>query len=116
MGPPEPAPRPAGASWKCTLLPSFWGDVGWQLQHGSPSDGALAAASGPAAGAGLCVTGSTKKGGKYQGGQFFTWAPDTVTCRAHYRLKSIPDPNNPGETTNPPFPAELWGDYKHVAC
>jgi hypothetical protein len=112
----EPAPRPAGAGWKCTLLPSFWGELAWNLQHGSPSDEALAAASGAAAGAGLCVTGSRKKGGQYQGGKFFTWAPNTVTCQVRYRLRSIRDPAHPGQTTNPPFPADLWGDYRKRAC
>ena len=49
-------------------------------------------------------------------------------------LKSIPDPNNPGETTTPPFPGEtttppfrgetttppfrgeLWSDYERRGC
>jgi hypothetical protein len=112
----EPAPRPAGRGWKCTLLPSFWGELAWQLQHGSPSDSALASASGAAAGAGFCVAGAAKKAGQYQGGQFFTWAPNTVACSARYKLKTIPDPLHPHERTNPPFPANLWGDYKRLTC
>lgn len=31
-------------------------------------------------------------------------------------LKDIPDPNNPGQMTNPPFPSNLWGDYNRVGC
>jgi hypothetical protein len=108
-------PKPAGASWKCTLLPSFWGEVAWGLQSG-PTDAALAGASGAAAGAGFCEKGAAHTRGEYSGGQFFSWAPDTLTCKVHYRLKTIPDPNNPGETTNPAFPANLWGDYDRLSC
>jgi hypothetical protein len=110
------APKPAGASWKCQLLPSYWGDVARDLQPGNPTNEALAGASGAAAGAGFCEKGATQTNGKYKGGQFFSWAPDTLTCRVHYGLKTIPDPNNPGETTNPPFPANLWGDYDRLPC
>jgi len=76
----------------------------------------LAGASGAAPGAGFCEKGATQTKGTYTGGQFFSWAPDTVTCQVHYGLKTIPDPNNPGETTNPPFPANLWGDYDRLPC
>lgn len=110
------APKPAGASWKCTLLPSFWGQQAWDLAHGFPSDQALAAASGAAAGAGFCETGAKQKNGKLTGGAFFSWAPDTTTCQRHYTLKSIPDPTDPSSTTNPPFPANLFDDYDQVGC
>jgi hypothetical protein len=110
------APKPAGAKWKCTYLPSFWGEQASDLAHGSPPDGALAAASGAAAGAGFCEIGAKKSKGKFTGGGFFSWAPDTLSCKRNYTLKSIPDPSNPGETTEPPFPSQLWSDYDQVPC
>lgn len=110
------APRPAGPSWKCTILPSFWGESARTLGHGAVDNNSLAGASGAAAGAGFCEKGAARKNGTYVGGQFFSWAPDTLTCKLHYVLKSIPDPMNPGDTTNPPFPANLWDDYDRVSC
>jgi hypothetical protein len=116
------APRPAGRSWKCLYLPSFWGESAWDNARlsnhkGAPLPEDFAQASGPAAGAGLCTTGTHfDPHVKLAGGKFFTWAPDTTSCRRRYVLKEIPDPNNPGETTNPAFPANLWGDYDRKSC
>jgi hypothetical protein len=117
------APRPAGRTWKCLYLPSFWGESAHDnatLAHhsGAPLPSDYAAASGPAAGAGLCTTNSHFDPHliKEVGGKFFTWAPDTTTCMRRYVLKEIPDPNNPGQTTNPAFPTNLWGDYDRTGC
>ena len=115
------AGKPAGRAWSCAVLPSFWGrqalDLAHLAHHGSPEDSDYAAASGPAAGAGYCESrGKRNKHGQWSGGQFMYWTPDTQTCKVHYTLKDIPDPNNPGQTTNPPFPSNLWGDYDRVSC
>ena len=115
------APRPAGGSWKCDVLPSFWGQQAYDLARlahrpGGPLPGDFAAASGPAAGAGFCDTKTKASNGRVSGGSFFSWAPNTGTCKRSYKLKEIPDPNNPGETKNPPFPSALWGDYDLVSC
>jgi hypothetical protein len=111
------APKPFGPSWKCTILPSFWGRVAWHIGHGHVSNDALSGATGAAAGAGFCEQGAIRKNGKYVGGQFFSWIPDSVTCNIFYRLKQVPDPNFPGETKPAsPFPANLWGDYDQLPC
>ena len=116
------APRPAGRSWACGVLPSFWGQSAWDLARlakhtGAPQPSDFAAASGPAAGAGYCERGAKLDStAKWKGGKFFSWSPDTLSCQRRYKLKDVPDPNNPGETTNPPFPAALFGDYDAVGC
>jgi hypothetical protein len=111
------APKPAGASWKCMLLPSFWGENARTLGKGAVTDRSLAPASGPAAGAGFCEKGTTRTKGKFVGGAFFTWTPDTPTCKRRYRLKEVPDPSSPGSTKPiSPFPANLWGDYDQIPC
>jgi hypothetical protein len=111
------APKPAGASWKCAVLPSFWGETARTVGDGAVDDQALAGAAGAAAGAGYCEKGATRNKGVYKGGEFFSWTPDTVTCKLRYRLKEVPDPNFPGSTKPiSGFPAQLWGDYDQVPC
>jgi hypothetical protein len=108
------APKPAGRSWHCAILPSLWGLNAWTIGHGAVSDQTLAGASGVAAGAGYCAR---RKNGSYKRGPFFTWAPDTLTCELHYRLKEVPDPDFPGSTKPiSGFPAQLWGDYDEIPC
>ena len=103
------------------MLPSLWGrqalDLARLAHHGSPQDADFAAASGPAAGGGYCEThGKRDKHGQWTGGRFFSWSPDTQTGKVHSRLKDIPDPNHHGQTTNPPFPSNVWGDHDRVSC
>ncbi len=118
----QEAPRPAGRRWTCGVLPSFWGQQAWDLARiahhiGSPLPSDFAAASGAAAGAGYCETqAKLDSASRWRGGKFFSWAPDTLSCQIRYQLKEIPDPNNPGQTTSPPFPSELWGDYDRSSC
>lgn len=107
--------------YRCFALPSFWGALAWSYARrnhaGAPKPEEFAPASGPAAGAGYCAIGARLDAqAQWRGGKFFTWGPDTADCKRHYKLKEIPDPKNPGETTNPPFPAQLWGDYELVSC
>jgi hypothetical protein len=81
--------------------------------HGSE----FAVASGAAAGAGYCeLRAKLDSTARWSGGRFFSSTPDTLSCQARYKLKDIPDPNHPGGTINPPFPAELFGDYDSVSC
>jgi hypothetical protein len=115
------AGKPAGHAWSCAVLPSLWGrqalDLARLAHHGSPEDSDFAGAAGTAAGAGYCETrGKRDKQGQWTGGKFFSWSPDTLTCKVRYTLKEIPDPNDPGQTTNPPFPSNLWGDYDRAGC
>jgi hypothetical protein len=111
------APKPAGAGWKCTLLPSFWGANARSLGGGSVNSQSLSGAAGAAAGAGFCENGAAYKKGKYSGGAFFSWAPDALTCKLRYSLKEVPDPSFPGSTKPiSPFPASLWDDYDQVPC
>jgi hypothetical protein len=118
----EVAPRPAGRRWTCGVLPSFWGQQAWDLARlahhsGAPLPSDFAVASGAAAGAGYCeLKAKLDSTARWSGGKFFSWTPDTLSCEARYKLKDIPDPNHPGETINPPFPAELFGDYDSVSC
>ena len=118
----QEAPRPAGRRWTCGVLPSFWGQQAWDLARiahhtGAPLPTDFAAASGAAAGAGYCETqAKLDSASRWRGGKFLSWTPDTLSCQARYKLKEIPDPNNPGQTTSPPFPAELWGDYDRSSC
>ena len=118
----QSGPRPAGRRWACGVLPSFWGQQAWDLARldmhaGAPQPSDFAVASGAAAGAGYCELGAKLDSmARWSGGKFFSWAPDTLSCQRRYKLKDVPDPNNPGETTNPPFPAELFGDYDSVGC
>ena len=110
-------PKPAGASWRCKLLPSFWGENAQTLGNGAVTDQSLGPASGPAAGAGFCEKGATLAKGQFVGGAFFSWAPDTQTCKRAYRLKEVPDPSSPGSTKPiSGFPATLWADYDQVRC
>jgi hypothetical protein len=106
------APKPAGRSWHCELLPSFWGESARTLGHDVVNDQTLAAASGAAAAAGFCAK---RTNGSVA---FFTWAPDTTTCKIHYRLKEVPDPNFPGSTKPiSAFPTQLWSpDYDEIPC
>lgn len=111
----------APAGWKCFALPSVWGALAWSyaaLDHsGVPGDPEFAQASGPSAGAGYCVKGAKfDASGIWHGGTYFWWAPDTTTCRGRYKLKEIPDPDNPGQTKSPPFPPTLFGDYTPQSC
>ena len=117
----EVGPKPAGKSWACGILPAYWGQNAYDLAaidgHGTPNEDDFAAAGGPAAGAGYCEKGGKpNKQAQWKGGKFFSWAPDTTACQILYKLKNIPDPNNPGQTTNPPFPPTLWGDYDRATC
>ncbi len=113
--------KPAGKSWKCERLPSFWGRQAADLAesaHQGLTEQAFAAASGVAAGAGFCETKAKLTSKKqYKGGSFFAWAPNTSTCQRAYRLKEVPDPAFPGETKPiSGFPAALWSDYDRQAC
>jgi hypothetical protein len=113
------APKPAGRTWQCLVLPSFWGENAWTLagvahHKGSPLPSDFAGASGPAAGAGFCQLGRLSFAKK--GTTFFSWAPNTSSCQAYYKLKEVPDPNNAGQTTNPEFPARMWDDYQQLPC
>lgn len=117
----EAAPKPAGKSWACGILPAYWGQNAYDLAaidgHGSPTEDDFAAAAGPAAGAGYCEKGAKHNSqAQWTGGKFISWAPDTTTCKVAYKLKTIPDPDNPEDVTNPPFPADLWSDYDKRAC
>jgi hypothetical protein len=112
------APKPAGRTWSCAVLPSFWGQNAWSVGRGvnhiTPDHGDFAGASGPAAGAGYCQLGKISL--LTTSAPFFSWAPDTLTCQSYYKLKEVPDPNNPGQTTNPEFPAKMWDDYQKLPC
>lgn len=117
----DPIGKHVPKGWQCYALPSFWGASAWSYatldRSGTPGDKEFAVSSGPAAGAGYCVSGAkSDQGGHWHGGKFFWWAPDTSTCQRRYKLKDIPDPKNPGETTNPPYPAAVWGDYQLLSC
>jgi hypothetical protein len=112
--------RPPG--WKCFALPSAWGAAAWQAaeaQHsGAPNDESFGPASGPAAGAGYCVTGAGfDSKGLWHGGRFFTWAPDGQVCRARYHLKETPVPEQTFEVTYPSYGnAQIWSDYERQPC
>jgi hypothetical protein len=117
----DPIGKHVPAGWRCFALPSFWGALAWSyasLDHaGVPADKEFAPASGAAAGAGYCERGARFDAqGRWHGGDFFWWSPDTASCQRRYKLKEIDDPKNPGQKTNPPYPPKLWGDYGLQSC
>jgi hypothetical protein len=110
------------AGWKCFALQSLWGLMAWnyavQSNVGQPGDDQWAPASGPNAGAGYCESGGTLVApGAWKGGRFFTWAPDTRTCKAHYKLKDEPDPNHSGDVIHKSYAeANFFADYDRISC
>jgi hypothetical protein len=109
--------------WQCFALPSEWGENAWSLAEvahvGAPEDGAFAAASGAAAGAGYCVTGAKSDSkGRWQGGDFFAWEPNVTDCSAFYTLSTFSDPDDPAEEQEYPSyeNSDIWGSYTKVPC
>jgi hypothetical protein len=108
--------------WECFALPSEWGVDSWELAQlaglGTPADNQFAAASGAAAGAGYCVKGAhSDPQGRWHGGSFFSWVPNNADCTAYYKLGEIPDPNYPGQYTDPSYKdAQIWGSYEQLPC
>jgi hypothetical protein len=108
--------------WECFALPSEWGVDSWELARlasvGAPSEYEFAGASGAAAGAGYCVSGArSDPRGRWHGGNFISWAPNSTDCSNYYKLTEIPDPNFPGQFTVPPYSeAQIWGSYEELPC
>ncbi len=117
----DPIAKHAPRGYKCFALPSFWGALAWsyaEISHaGVPSDNEFAPSSGPAAGAGYCESGASyDAAGRWHGGKFFTWAPKTSSCLRRYKIRETPDSEDPGESSPPPYPPEIWSDYDQVPC
>jgi hypothetical protein len=114
--------RNVPAGWKCFALQSFWGMTAWsaalRVHSGSPGNDQWAPATGPAAGAGFCVKGGKKDAtGAWKGGQFFTWAPDTRTCKTRFKLHEEEDPANPGDVKYKSYAeVRMWDDYDRKSC
>ncbi len=111
--------------WRCYALPSEWGESAWGFAEseggsGRPESGAFGSASGAAAGAGFCVAGAHAGAqGRWDGGSFFSWAPNPTDCVTDYELRRPPeiglepDPDNYYVSYDE---AQIWGSYENFPC